>query len=42
MAVSGAVVTRWAAARAHMIDHDKMRSVLLVVLVIAALIMVIK
>ena len=42
MAVSGIVVTRWAAARAHMIDHDKLRQVLLVVLVIAALIMVVK
>ena len=42
MAVSGIVVTRWAAARAHMINHEKLRRVLLVVLVIAALLMVIK
>jgi len=42
MAVSGIVVTRWAAARAHRIDHDKLRQALLVVLVIAALLMVIK
>lgn len=42
MAVSGIVVTRWAAARAHTVDHEKLRDVLLVVLVIASLIMVIK
>ena len=42
MAVSGIVVTRWAAGRAHRIDHDKMRTVLLIVLVIAAFIMVVK
>jgi uncharacterized membrane protein YfcA len=42
MAVSGITVTRWAAARAHKIDHEKLRHVLLIVLVIAALLMVIK
>ncbi|MBN1880944.1 MAG: sulfite exporter TauE/SafE family protein [Deltaproteobacteria bacterium] len=42
MAISGIVVTRWAAARVHMIDHDKMRNVLLVVLVIVAFVMVVK
>jgi len=42
MAASGIVVTRWAASRAHKIDHEKLQDVLLVVLVIAATLMVIK
>jgi uncharacterized membrane protein YfcA len=42
MAASGIVVTRWAAARAHTIDHDKLQDVLLVVLVLAAMLMVVK